>query len=146
MTKKIGRVKTFSKAFENRNDVVRWDVLNIKKEQDLKLEFISTNSNFKQGIRIAVDVGKGHVEVNGHKSRGIQLWQHTAPKIVYLKCFSSEGLLSIYNIWDMGRGSESQAHTSGMVIEKKGEKLIYKCNDFGYETDFDKLIFQIEMI
>lgn len=146
MNKQIGRVKTYSKVFDGRNDVVRWDVLNIKKEQDLKIVFISTNSRYKQGIRIAVDVGEGYIKVNGQKSKGIQLWENTSPKIVYIKCFSSEGLLSIYNIWDMGRGSESQSHTSGMIIEKRGKKLIYKCNDSGYKTDFDKLVFQIKMM
>lgn len=46
----------------------------------------------------------------------------------------------------MGGRRESQAHSSGMIIEKNGNKLIYKCNDFGLETNFDKLIFQIELI
>jgi len=146
MNNQVGKVRTISKAFEGRNDVIRWDVLEIKKEQDLRVTIISTNSKYKQGIRIAIDAGEGYVEVNGQKSKGIQLWQDTAPEIVELKCSASEGLLSVYNIWDMGRGNESQSHTSGMLIEKDGEKIIYKCNDFGHETNFDKIVFSIEKL
>jgi hypothetical protein len=146
MSNQIGKTKIISKGFEGRSDVIVWDVLQIKKEQNVRITFISTNSKFKQGIRIAVDVGEGYIEVNGQKSKGIQLWEDTAPNIVELKCLSSEGVLSVYNIWDMGRGCESQSHTSGMLIEKDGTKMIYKCNDFGHETNFDKLVFSLEIL
>jgi len=56
------------------------------------------------------------------------------------------GLLSFYNIWDDGDGRESQAHTSGMIVEQKNKVLIYHCNDYGFETDFNKLVFSIEKL
>jgi hypothetical protein len=146
MNKQIGRVKTFCKAFEGRTDIVRWDVQQIKQEQILKVEFIGKNSPFRQGVRIAIDAGDGLIEVNGQESKAIQLWEDTAPKVVMLKCKSKEGLLSIYNIWDEGRGRQSLAHTSGMILEDVGNKTIYRCNDFGYDTNFGKLIFSIEKL
>jgi hypothetical protein len=146
MNKQIGRERYYNKAFENRNDVVKWEVLHIEKEQELNLEFISTNSKFKQGVRIAVDVGEGYIEVLGQKAKGVMLWQDNSPKIVNIKCFSSEGLLSIYNIWERDGSYNSLLLASGMVIEKKEKKIIFNCNDSGLETNFDKLIFQIELI
>lgn len=146
MKKEIGRIVTYSKAFEGRNDIVRWDVLNIEKEQEIRLKFISTNSEYKQGVRIAVDAGEGYLETNGVKSKGMQLWEHTAPNVVYLKCFSSEGLLSVYNIFERDGQIESQMHRTGMIKEEEGNKIIYRCNDTGRNTDFDKLVFQIEIV
>ena len=61
MNKQIGREKFYNDVFEGRKDVVNWEVLNIKKEQELNLEFVSTNSKFKQGVRIAVDAGEGYI-------------------------------------------------------------------------------------
>lgn len=146
MNKQIGRIRTFCKAFGERTDIVRWDVQQIKQEQILKLEFISKNSPFRQGVRIAIDAGDGIIEVNGQESKAIQIWEDTAPKEVIFKCKSKEGLLSIYNIWDEGRGRQSLSYTSGMILEEVGKKITYKCNDFGYDANFDKLVFSIEKL
>lgn len=118
-----------------------WDVLKIDNEQTIKLTFISKNSKNRQGVRLGIDVGEGYIEVNGLKSKSIELWVDTAPKEVLCKCVSSEDLLSVYNIWDKGKGRQSQLLTSGMILEEKDNKIIYYCNDYGFETDFDKLVF-----
>ena len=39
-----------------------------------------------------------------------------------------------------------QSHTSGMLLEYNENIIIYHCNDFGFETDFDRLVFSIEFI
>lgn len=116
------------------------------KEQILKIEFISKNSPFRQGVRIAIDAGDGIIEVNGQESKAMQIWEDTAPRQVLVKCKSVEGLLSIYNIWDEGRGKQSLSYTSGMILEEVGNKIIYKRNDFGFDTNFDKLIFSLEKL
>ena len=51
----IGRERLYNTEDFNRDDVVLWDVLNVKPEQEINLEFISTNSKHRQGVRIAVD-------------------------------------------------------------------------------------------
>jgi len=56
------RTRLFSKEFEERDDIVLWDVLNISHEQTIKVNIISTNSKFIQGIRLAIDTGKGSKE------------------------------------------------------------------------------------
>ncbi|WBW95242.1 hypothetical protein [Oceanirhabdus sp. W0125-5] len=139
----IGIKKLYSDAFEGRNDIIMWDVQQISNEQLIKVKFIKTNSNNKQGIWIATDKG---IEVNGNLYSQINLWEDTSPKEVILKCYTDVGLLSIYNIWDKGRGRNSQSYTSGMIIKEIDNVLYYYCNDYGFETDFNKLIFSIEKL
>ncbi len=147
----FGKEKIYNYEFAKigYESVIRWDVLDIKKEQELYLEFISTNSKYKQGVRLAIDVGDGYIEVNGIQSKGVQLWEDTCPKKVKIRCISSEGKLSVYNIFDVGLergGVKSQVDSSGMLIEKKEESIYYKCNDAGFNTDFSKLEFKIKLL
>ncbi len=145
MIKSIGKERIYNKDFASRGreDVVLWDVQKIGDGQLIKVTFISKNSQYHQGIRLATDKG---IEVNGQTYPSIMLWEHSAPKDVICKCFTDDGLLSIYNIWDEGDGRESQAHSSGMLIEENGKTLTYRCNDYGFETNFDELVFSIEMM
>ncbi len=46
----VGRKRFYNPYFENVKDVIQWEVVSIKNEQDLDLEFISTNSEYRQGI------------------------------------------------------------------------------------------------
>jgi hypothetical protein len=135
-------------GYEN---VIRWDVIEIEndKEQELRFDFVSTNSKYRQGVRIASDYGDGYIEINGVISKEFQLWEDTCPHNISIKCRNNEGKISIYNIFDLGAsrgGIKSQVDSSGMVIETNNKCRIYKCNDFGFQTDFNKLIFKIELV
>jgi hypothetical protein len=140
----IGRNRIASQDFEGRNDVVKWDVQKIHNEQLIKITFLSTNSKDRQGIRIAIDVGKGSIELLGKQFKDIELWADTAPKEVILKCKSEEGLISIYNIWSGKSGRNSLSYHSGMILEENNKKIVYHCNDHGINNKFDKLVFSIE--
>lgn len=145
MRYQVGKERIYNQSFPNRNDVILWDVQKISNEQLLKVTFVSTNPPRRQGIRLATDKG---IEVNGQISPAIRLWEDTAPKEILCKCYTNDGLLSIYNIWDEqnnGFGS-SQADSSGMLLEEKGNILIYRCNDYGFKTNFDSLVFSIEKL
>lgn len=151
MKYEIGKERIYNKEYEKMGckSVVRWDVLEIEKEQDVYLEFLSTNSKYKQGIRLAIDVGEGYIEVNDVQSKIIHLWEDTCPKSVKLKCISSEGKLSIYNIFDMGAergGFRSQMDSSGMLVELNDGYIVYRCNDAGFKTDFNSLEFRIKLL
>ena len=77
------------------------------------------------------------------------LWEDTAQKCVLVKCISEEGVLSIYNVFDLGKergGRRSQMDSCGMLVERKENTIVYKCNDVGFQSDFDKLIFEIELL
>jgi hypothetical protein len=143
MSLSVGKERIFNKAFENRSDVIKWDVQKITDGQKIKIKIISTNSNKKQGIRIALDKG---IEIQGNIYQSLQLWEDTIPEEVICTCHTEDGLLSVYNMWDKGKGPDSQSHTSGMLLEELNNVLIYRCNDIGFETNFDKIVFTIEKI
>jgi hypothetical protein len=140
----IGKERIYSKGFKKEkclDEVIKWEVIDIENEEKIKITFLSNDSDNRQGIWLATDKG---IEIEGQLFPQINLWEDTAPKEVIIKCFTDVGLLSLYNIWDDGNGVESQVYSSGMIVEEKENKLIYRCNDYGFDTNFEKLIFSIE--
>ncbi len=151
MSYTFGKDRIYNEVFEEMgyDNIVKWDVFEIKQTQELMLEFLNSKSEYQQGVRIAVDYGDGYVEVNGIKAKGMQLWENTCPQNLKIKCFSPEGRLSVYNIFDLGSeqgGIRSQVDSSGMIVKVEGETRTYFCNDAGFETDFDKLVFAIRLL
>lgn len=142
----IGRDRMYSDDFPGRDDVILWDVIEIQPEQGLRLTFVSTRSQHKQGVRLAIDVGEGYIEIDKDQSRGIRVWEHAAPKSILCRCVTSAGLLSVYNVWEMDGDDMSQGYGSGMLVEQDGNTRTYHCNDYGLDTEFDKLVFTIELI
>lgn len=143
----IGKERIYNKNYKGRTDVVAWDVLPVNNEQELELEFISSNSTFLQGVRLAIDTGKGELEINGIKDKGMKLWKNTAPKKVKIKCTSSEGKLSVYNISKDENGNLiSAADFQGMLIEEAEDIRIYRCNDIYPNDNFNKLVFKITKV
>jgi len=149
MKLEIGRKRIYNTIFENMKNVIQWEVLNVENEQEFYLKFVSTNSKYRQGIRLAIDAGDGYIEINNIRSKELYLWEDTAPRYVFVKCVSEEGLLSLYNVFDLGEergGRRSQMDSCGMLVERNGNTIVYKCNDVGFQSDFDKLIFEIELL
>lgn len=129
-----------------RSDVVLWDVLRIPSQARIQLVFESVNSDWRQGVRLTTDSG---LLVNGMRGKSVVLWQDTAPSVVDCECSTKDGRLHIYNIWDSGRGygSESQRHSSGMLVEEILGGRRYRCNDIGFEgAAFDKLVFSVVQV
>jgi hypothetical protein len=145
----IGKNKIFNDAFAEigLNNVVLWDVQNIKDEQLIKVKFVSKTSSHRQGLWLRTDKGIVVPEISSEVFPSLTLWEDTAPNEIICKCFSKDGNLNVYNVWDKGKGKQSQLYTSGMLIEEQVDGvLIYKCNDYGLDTDFDDLIFSIEKL
>jgi hypothetical protein len=139
----IGGRRSYNKSFEEKDNVILWDVFPVKNGETVLLTFESKNSEWLQGVWLMCDMG---IEVDGIFNRSVMLWYETASKQVNVKCHTNNGLLNIYNIWDRGYGPNSQSHSSGMVIEEIPKGRRYKCNDIGLQTIFDKLVFKIEHI
>ncbi|UNL87564.1 hypothetical protein [Priestia koreensis] len=137
--------RIMSKGFSDKGrcNVIKWEVQSVDDGQELKIIFLGKNSLYRQGIWLKTDKG---IEVMGRNFSSIDLWEDSAPKELVLKCFTSNGVISFYNIWDKGEGKKSQSYSSGMMIKQQGNKVIYNCNDIGFETNFDKLIFSIEKL
>lgn len=102
MKLKIGKERIYSKewAERGRTEVVYWDVQPICNEQLIKITFISQNSPHRKGVRVAIDFGKGGIEVEGnfYRSDAAALWGPATPNELIWKCITNKGLLSIYNV------------------------------------------------
>ena len=147
----LGKKRIYNKNFvEVEKEIIRWEVLSVSNKQYLKVRFISTNSENRQGIHIAIDVGKGMLITNGVTGKAFDLWVDECPKEFEMECTSDEGYLSVYNIFERNEQGimrrNSQMAYSGMILEQKGNIYRYYCNDTGKNTDFDKLVFEIELL
>lgn len=111
-------------------------------EVPLLIEFISTNSKWRQGIVLQTN---GSFDINGRKfPEKIIFWEHTAPKIIELKINSKDHILLIYNAWETEDGTVHYWHNGGALhVEKISDCLVYHCNDGYADDDFDDLIFKV---
>ena len=77
--------RIYNKAFSEagRDDVVKWDVLEISDRQKITVKFESTNSDWWQGVRLQTD---GGILVNNQLCPSVNLWTHTAPPVVPCIC------------------------------------------------------------
>lgn len=148
----IGKRRLLNKNFEGRTEeIIHWEVLRIKPDQKIKVRFISVYSPNRQGIRIAIDEGEGELTANGVSGKAFDLWEDNSPKEFEIECRSDEGYLSIYNIfeklsWTGKTERYSLMDFSGMILEQNGNVYRYRCNDTGMDTDFNKLVFEIELL
>lgn len=137
--------RVFSKAFEEigRMGVVKIEVFPVKNNELLLLTFESKESPYRQGVWLKTD---GFLTVNKVRSPSVQIWQDSAPKQFLFDCHTADGRIYLYNIWDRGRGYESQSWTSGMLVDEIESGRRYRCNDIGLDTKFNKLVFRIERV
>lgn len=148
----IGKKRIYNNNFTDIDkDIIRWEVLAINNKQHLKVRFIYTNSENRQGIRLAIDSGKGTLTTNGVTGRAFDLWEDECPKEFEVECISDEGLISIYNMFEKkdwtGRNNVySQMDYSGMILEKYGNIYRYNCNNAKLQDEFDRLIFEVELL
>ncbi|XRG77762.1 hypothetical protein V5E38_18325 [Rossellomorea sp. GAMAL-10_SWC] len=144
----FGIERIYSKSFSEKgmSNVIKWEVQPIKDQQLIKIKFISKGSFHRQGIWLRTDMGIEIPALSEEIYLSINLWEDTSPKDIICKCHSKNGYLSFYNIWDKGNGRQSQSYSSGMIVDEQEGKIIYKCNDLGFETNFDDLVFLIEKL
>jgi hypothetical protein len=133
--------RIYNKAFKDITDVVLIDIFPVKNGEVIELTFELKNSNWRQGVWLAGDHG---LEINDERIKSTELWYDSSPATVTIKCFTSNGLLTVYNIWEDARGRNSQSHSSGMLLEELPLGRRYRCNDIGFQTKFDKVVFRIE--
>ncbi len=120
------------------------DKVSIGDGADVRIRFEHISAKWKQGINLTTT---GHFVVNGDRfDKSIVLWQDTAPVTSEFRVNSSDGLLSVKNVWDMGDGVMQSWHGGGaMIVEGDAESRRYLCNDGEFDDDFDDLIFTLEI-
>lgn len=114
-------------------------------EINIKLVFLSTDSQWKQGIVLKTN---GKFTVNDEViTNKIVLWEHTAPKEVSIFIKSKDKSLIIYNVWLSDKDSVEAWHNgSAIYVESLGNTRIYNCNDGYPDDDFNDLIFKVEFL
>jgi len=144
----IGKKRILNETFAEigLNDVILWDVQDIQKEQMIKITFLQKNNDVRQGIWLRTDKGISLPELGDQKHKSIVLWEDTAPQTVVCNCFSSDGKLSLYNVFEDEDGRQSQLYTSGMLREEKEGVYIYKCKNYDLDDRFEDLMFSLEKL
>lgn len=109
----------------------------------LHVSLLSTNSAWKQGVRLDA---KGTSTVNGGRyKKGFFLWEDTMPKVVSLVVEATDGELRVWNTWDTGDGvAHSWLNGAAMIVEARADGTrIYHCNDGHPDENFDDIVFSI---
>lgn len=126
-------------------EVVKIEVLPIREGQTITVAFEGADSPEAQGIWLATE---GLLRLGEHTAPQFVLWQDHIPHSIELTVEKTDGQLHFYNVWKSTRhaGHDSLAHTSGMVVESlDGGWRRYSCNDYGWEPDFRRLVFRIQI-
>ena len=137
--------RILSKSFRDagRPDIVKWDVFPVRDGERIVLTFEGAKAGDRHGVSLMTDID---LEVNGAHCRIASLWHDTSPAVVDMAVHTADGRLHVYNIWDSGTGRNSQAWTSGMLVEELPNGRRYRCNDIGLAGAFDSVVFRLERV
>ncbi len=133
----------------NGETLMRIDRLYVPKRFQVSVSLISTNSEWKQGVRIKTK-GKMIAEYSKIESKSFIIWEDF---IIYEPTFRCSGTsqnneLLVWNAWDQGDGV-IQAWLGGTAMKKEilsGNHFRYYCNDGHLDENFDDIVFDIEII
>ncbi len=127
------------------------DQLPISPEFSIMLKLISTNSEWKQAIRIAINTGS--MTVDGIiKRKEFRFWEDDLRKepdqTVIIHGKTKDKSLSFWNayerIYNSGEKVIENWNMGAAMI--KGKDGVYYCNDAHVDDDYDDLIFQIKVL
>ena len=122
-------------------ELVRIDRISIKRHFSGFLRVISTNSEWKQGIRIKVN---GSMSINSCEGNDFIIWADDIRGDVSFEGTSRESELMIWNAWDIGGGRvDAWLNGAAMIVEMEGNTRRYKCNDSHDDDNFDDIIFEV---
>jgi hypothetical protein len=122
-------------------ELVRIDRIPVKKKFSGYLRVISTNSEWKQGIRIKID---GSMTINSCEGNDFIIWAEDINGDVFFEGTSKKLQLMIWNAWDTGSGRvDAWLNGAAMIIEENGNIRRYKCNDSHPDENFDDIVFEV---
>lgn len=140
---------SFDKDFMNAKEAIKYkdleliriDRIPVKKKFSGYLKVISTNSEWKQGIRIKVD---GLMTINACEGNDFIIWADDVKGDIPFEGTSKKSQLMIWNAWDTGSGRvDAWLNGAAMILELNGGTRRYKCNDSHPDENFDDIIFEV---
>lgn len=117
-------------------------VLDLDKECSIKLKWISTQSEFKQGLQIKSD--KGFIEVNHKQLTNVILWEDTSPSEVVLRYISKEGgKLKFWNVWEVEGITQAWLGNAGIAIYPSDNCIRLKCSDGNGDINLENTVVEL---
>ena len=129
-------------------ELIRLDRIPVKKVFSASLQVISTNSEWKQGIRLRIN---GTITFGSCKGKDFILWANDMKDdAVHFEGVSKDNQLIVYNawerpMWDGNMVTESWLNGAAMVVEIDGNTRIYRCNDGHPDDNFNDIIFKVSI-
>lgn len=136
----------------NGNLVVMSHRIDVTRGQEVKIEFISSKNDHRQGIEISLDKRKGYIEVNDQKLNSPVFWRDTAPSSFVFKCFPKKnvGQLNIWNIWqytDQDERVDAWIGNAGIIVHQEDQGAsLFRCSNGTGDIDFDDLVFRVTVL
>jgi hypothetical protein len=132
----------FSTAFleRGRSDVVKIECV-VLKIPEFTIVFESAHGKRRQGIWLRAS---GGILVNDISFPSVDLWYDSAPSRIVCQSLGPKHTLHLYNIWERNGVRRSLSYSSGMIVESTSIGRRYRCNDVGFETNFECVVFQLE--
>ncbi|MCW4627810.1 MULTISPECIES: hypothetical protein [Marinomonas] len=117
-------------------------ILELEKEKQITVKWVSTQSRLKQGIQIKID--KGVIEVNGEKLSNIVLWEDTSPDVVQLRCIPKKNTkLKVWNVWEVNGVTQAWVGNAGMDISESDHQIRLRCSDGSDDVNFQNVVVEL---
>lgn len=117
-------------------------VLELEKEKQVTVKWVSTHSKLKQGMQIKID--KGILEVNGEELSNIILWEDTSPDVVQIRCIPNKNAkLKVWNVWEVDGVTQAWVGNAGMVISDSDHQVRLNCSDGSGDVNFQNVVVEL---
>ncbi|MEE1038447.1 MAG: hypothetical protein U0K95_04700 [Eubacterium sp.] len=125
------------------------DEIKVKENFVATIELISTNSNYRQGVRIYTDgiIDSGDGAISKQQIFWEELWTQMKLGPIEIKGKSKNGIFMIWNCCQRDGCIEDWVCNCAMkkeVISKN--EYIYHCNDWQWDEDFDDIVFRVKIL
>jgi hypothetical protein len=126
--------------------LIRLDRIPVKKRFSGTLRVISTNSEWKQAVRLKVN---GKLIINSQNGNNFITWaDDIKDNALHFEGTSKDLELMVYNAWEQDASIEKPytnawQHGAAMIVEVDGNTRRYRCNDGHPDDNFDDIIFEV---
>ena len=134
-------------VIHNGIEIIRIDRIPVEKKFSGTVKLISTNSEWKQAVRLMVE--KGKLKIEPDDSKGYFLWEdYLRNSDVYFEGTTTKKELIVHNAWRNyifagKRFTNYWQRGAAMIREINGNTRRYRCNDGHPDDNFDDIIFEV---
>ena len=134
------------------DNVIKREVIHLKKGNRIEIRIKRTNSNNLQGLRIATISKDVSLKYKRDVKREHWFWENKIGHRKIVLSIDGDGYIMIYNACYiqgnkiMPGAVSSNTDYAGMVVERIDDTtFMYYCNDFAKSTEFQSLVFQLKI-